>query len=205
MLLEIHPANPDERKIRKVVDCVNAVGVVVFPTDTVYAIGASLMKPKAIEQMAKIKGVRAEKANFSLICYDLSSLSEFATVDTPVFKVMKKALPGPYTFILNANNKISRYFGYTKRTVGIRVPDNNIIRTIVRDLGHPIITTSVHDDDEILDYTTDPSVIHERYEKQVAIVIDGGYGHNEASTVIDCTEGYPQVIREGIGPTENLI
>ncbi|MBX7095569.1 MAG: threonylcarbamoyl-AMP synthase [Flavobacteriales bacterium] len=204
MLLEIHPDNPDEKKIRKVVDLLNEGAVIIYPTDGVYAIGCSLLKSKAIDRVAKIKGLKTEKANFSIVCHDLSHLSEYARVDTPIYKIMKKALPGPYTFILEASNKIPKFFNNNKRSVGIRVPNNAIVRMIVKELGHPIISTSVHDDDEVIEYTTDPELIHEKYDKAVDLVIAGGYGKNEASTIIDCTDGYPEVIREGIGPTEDL-
>lgn len=200
----IHPDNPDERKIRKVVDVLNNGGLIVFPTDTVYSIGCSLLKFKSIEKVARIKGIKTEKANFSIVCYDLSTIAEYAKVETPVYKIMKKALPGPYTFILEASSKIPKYFNNNKRSVGIRVPNNEITRMIVKELGHPIISTSVHDDDEVIEYTTDPELIHEKYHTQVDLVINGGFGHNEASTIIDCTQGQPEIVREGIGSTENL-
>lgn len=204
MLISIHPDNPDERKIRRVVEALREGAVIVYPTDTVYAIGCSLQKSKAIEQVARIKGLKPDKANFSIVCQDLSSLAEYAIVDTPVYKIMRKALPGPYTFILNASNRIPKYFNANKKSVGIRVPDNKIVRMIVEELGHPLVTTSVHDDDEIIEYTTDPELIHERYAQQVDLVIDGGFGNNEASTIIDCTSGEPELVREGIGPTDHL-
>lgn len=204
MLISIHPDNPDERKIRRVVEALREGAVIVYPTDTVYAIGCSLQKSKAIEQVARIKGLKPEKANFSIVCQDLSSLAEYAIVDTPIYKIMRKALPGPYTFILNASNRIPKYFNANKKSVGIRVPDNKIVRMIVEELGHPLVTTSVHDDDEIIEYTTDPELIHERYAQQVDLVIDGGFGKNEASTIIDCTSGEPELVREGIGPTDHL-
>jgi tRNA threonylcarbamoyl adenosine modification protein (Sua5/YciO/YrdC/YwlC family) len=206
MLLEIYPDNPDPRKIKMVIDCLNDGGVIIYPTDTVYSIGCSLMKAKAIERVAKIKGLKPEKAQFSIVCHDLSNLSDYArNVETQVYKIMKKALPGPYTFILNASSKVPKYFfNSNKKTIGIRIPDNNICMEIVRQLGHPIIATSIHDDDEVIEYTTDPELIYEKYQQQVDLVINGGYGNNEASTVINCSEGYPELIREGIGPTKDL-
>lgn len=205
MLLEIHPGTPDMRKLRRVIECLNDGGVIIYPTDTVYSIGCSLLKSKAMEKVARIKGLKPEKANFSLICYDLSTLSEYAkTVETPVYKLMRKALPGPYTFILNASSKVPRYFHPGKKSVGIRVPDNHLARELVKELGHPLISTSVHDDDEVIEYTTDPGLIYEKYRHQVDLVIDGGYGHNVASTVIDCTGGEPELVRQGIGPIDHL-
>ena len=200
MLLEIHPDNPDPRKIRQVLECLNDGGVIVYPTDTVYSFGCSLQKHKAFERVARLKGIKPEKANFSIICYDLSHLSEYSkAVDNQTYKMMRRAFPGPYTFILNASGQVPKLFKSRKKTIGIRIPDNNIARTIVNELGTPIIASSVHDEDEILEYTTDPELIHEKYEKLVDIVIDGGYGNLEASTVFDCTGNDPELVREGIG------
>ena len=200
MLLEINPYNIDQRKINTVVDTLKNDGTIIFPTDSVYAIGCSLDSPRGIKELARLKGVKTNKTNFSLICHDLSTLSEFTKhVNRPVFKAMNKALPGPYTFILNASNRIPKLFNQTKKTVGIRIPDNEIVLNIVQTMGTPLVVTSVHDEDEILEYTTDPYQIYERFEGKVDIVIDGGYGHNVATTVLDCTNGDIEVIREGIG------
>lgn len=200
MLIKIHPENPGERQILKVVDCLSKGGVIIYPTDTVYGFACDIYKPKAIERIAMIKGIKKKHADFSFIFSDLSHLSEYTLpINNPVYKLMRKSLPGPYTFILNANNKIPKIFQSNKRTVGVRVPSNNIPVEIVRFLGHPIMTTSVHDEDEILEYTTDPELIHERYGNQVDMVIDGGYGDNEPSTIIDCTSDEIEVIREGKG------
>lgn len=200
MLIEINPHNIDSRRIAEVCDVLNKGGIVIFPTDTVYSMGCSLEHPKAIAELAKLKGIKPNKANFSLICKDLSTLSEFTKqISRPVYKAMNKALPGPFTFILTASNRIPKLFGQSKKTVGIRIPDNNIVLEIIDRLGVPLVGTSIHDEDEILDYTTDPYAIYERYERIVDIVIDGGYGNNEASTVIDCSEGDFDIIREGIG------
>ena len=205
MILNIHPENPDPKRVREVVDCLRKGGLIIYPTDSVYSIGCDLMNIKALDKLAKLKGIKLEKANFSVICYDLSHLSEYAKpIDNTVFKLMKKALPGPYTFILNASSEVPKIFQSKKKTVGIRVPDNNIPREIVRELGNPIASTSVHDDDEILEYTTDPELIHEKYGKKVDIVINGGFGNLNASTIIDCTNDEPELVREGIGPLDIL-
>jgi tRNA threonylcarbamoyl adenosine modification protein (Sua5/YciO/YrdC/YwlC family) len=192
-----------------VVDCLESGGVIIFPTDTVYAIGCDSTRLKAAERVASIKGIPLEKSSFSFVCYDLSHISDYVKqMDTSTFKLMKKALPGPYTFILNAGNHVpSRYFGSKarKKTIGIRVPDSTVTREIVRLLGNPLISTSVHDDDEVLEYTTDPELIYERYRNLVDLVIDAGYGGNEPSTIIDCTEGAPVVIREGKGPLDEIL
>lgn len=200
MLLKIHPDNPDKRKMDTVLDCLNKGGVIIYPTDTVYSIGCDLTNTKALERVARIKEIKVKHANFSIICNDLSHLSEHTKqISRPVFKLMKRVLPGPFTFILNANNKIPKLFQSKKKTVGIRVPDNNIARELAERLANPLIATSVHDDDEYLEYTTDPELIHEKYENLVDIVIDGGYGNNEASTILDCTHDEPELIRQGIG------
>ncbi|MDT8413019.1 MAG: L-threonylcarbamoyladenylate synthase [Vicingaceae bacterium] len=200
MLIKIYPENPDERRIQQVIDVLKKGGVIVYPTDSVYSMGCDMTNKRAVEKMAQLKGVKLEEANFSLICYDLSNISEYTVqFGTDIYKMMKRALPGPYTFILNANKNIPKLFQSRKQTIGIRVPDNNIARTIVNQLGNPMLSTSVYDDDEILEYTTDPELIHERYDGQVDLVIDGGYGNNEASTVIDCTGETPEIVRQGIG------
>lgn len=199
MLLTIHPDNPEPRKIKQVVDCLKKGGLIIYPTDTVYSIACDLNNKRAAERMAKIKGEKLEKSNFSLICYDLSHISDFTVpFSNSTYKLMKKALPGPYTFILNANTLVPKIFKSNKKTIGIRVPDNKIARLIVKTLGNPLLSTSVHADDEIIEYITDPSLIHEKYEQMVDLVIDGGYGKNEPSTVIGCTEQEPQVIRLGL-------
>lgn len=203
MLVRIYPENPDERRIQQAVDVLKKGGIIVYPTDTVYSMACDMNNRRAVEKMAKIKGVKLEDANFSLICYDLSNISEYTIqFGTDIYKMMKRALPGPYTFILNANKNIPKLFQSKKQTIGIRVPDNSIARSIVLQLGNPLLSTSVHDDDEVLEYTTDPELIYERYENQVDLVIDGGYGNNEASTVIDCTGEEPEIIRQGIGEVD---
>jgi len=200
MLLRIHPENPGPRQIETVVECLNDGGIIIFPTDTIYGIGCDIYKPKAIERIAQIKGIKKEKANFSFLCHDLSHLSDFTKpLRNEVFKLMKSALPGPFTFILNGNNNVPKLFQSKKKTVGIRIPENKIPTEIIRTLGNPIMSTSVHDDDEILEYTTDPELIYEKYQNMVDIVIDGGFGDNEPSTIIDCTGDEPIIIREGKG------
>jgi len=200
MLLTIHHDNPEKRKIDQVIEVLKKGGIIVYPTDTVYSMACDLNNRKAVERMAQLKGIKVEKANFSLICYDLSHISDFTVqFSNTTYKLMKKALPGPFTFILNANNSVPKLFKSKKKTIGIRVPDNNIANVIVKQLGNPLISTSVHDDDEILEYITDPELIHEKYKTTIDIVIDGGYGKNEASTVIDCTNDAPEIIRQGIG------
>lgn len=200
MFVELNPINPDDRVIHDIVKVLNKGGVIIYPTDTVYALGCSLHHKRAIENLAKLKGLKLKKANFALICFDLSSLSEYTRyIDRPTYKILNKNLPGPFTFILPASTKIPKLFDSNKKTVGIRIPDSNIVRAIVKELGHPLVTTSIHDDDEIIEYTTDPFAIQEKWESQVDMVIDGGYGKNEPSTVVDCSEGDIEVIRQGIG------
>jgi tRNA threonylcarbamoyl adenosine modification protein (Sua5/YciO/YrdC/YwlC family) len=206
MLLRIYPENPNSKYIHLVAGCLRSGGVIIYPTDTVYAIGCDIYQPKAVERVAQIKGIKAEKANFSLICEDLSHISDLTKpFSTRVYKIMKKALPGPFTFILNANNQVPRIFQSRKKTIGIRVPDNVIPREIVRELGNPIISTSVYDEDEIIEYTTDPELIYEKYKDLVDIVIDGGFGDNEASTVVDCTTDDLLVIRQGKGDIADIL
>lgn len=200
MLLKIHPDNPNPRHIQTVLDCLNDGGIIIYPTDTVYGIGCDIYKTKAVEKIALIKGIKKEKANFSFICSNLSHISDFTRpINNEVYKMMKRNLPGPFTFILEANNKVPKLFQSKKKTVGIRVPDNNIIHEIVQKLGNPIMSSSVYDEDEIIEYTTDPELIHEKYGHLVDIVIDGGYGDNLPSTIVDCTQDEITVIREGKG------
>lgn len=204
-LLKIYPENPDPRKIAQVVNVLSKGGVIIYPTDTVYGLGCDIFNPKALERVKQIKGIKGKHLNLSFICYDLSHLSEYTRrVTTPIFKIMKKGLPGPYTFLLEASTKVPKILNANKKTVGIRVPDNNIPREIVRELGNPIITTSIHDEDEILEYSTDPELIHEKFDQQVDVVIDGGFGNIDASTVVDCTSGEPELVREGLGGFEEL-
>jgi tRNA threonylcarbamoyl adenosine modification protein (Sua5/YciO/YrdC/YwlC family) len=198
--IRLYEENTNPKDVRKVVEVLKQGGVIIYPTDSVYGIGCSIEKSKAVERIGLIKSEKPEKTNFSFIFYDLSQISEYTrNMDNSVFKLLKRNLPGPFTFILEANTNIPKIFKAKKKTIGIRIPNNNIIREIVRELGHPIMTTSVLDDDEIIEYTTDPELIYEKYEVLVDIVINGGYGNNEASTVVDCTSGEPEIIRQGKG------
>lgn len=200
MLISIHPDNPDQRKISQVVDILRSGGVIIYPTDTVYGIGCDIFNARAVERIARIKGVKIEKANFSFICHDLSHISDFTRhFSNHTFKLLKRYLPGPYTFILPANSSIPRIFKNNKKTVGIRIPDNNIPLEIVRQLGNPLLTTSIHDSDEVLDYTTDPELIHENMEHLVDLVIDGGFGNNIPSTIVKCVNDEPEILRQGLG------
>jgi tRNA threonylcarbamoyl adenosine modification protein (Sua5/YciO/YrdC/YwlC family) len=200
MLLKIYPENPSERALEQIVDVLKKGGIIIYPTDTVYGIGCDITNHKAIETLCKIRGLKPEKANLSFICYDLTDIAQYTKpIDTATFRLLKKSLPGPFTFIFNASGKVPKLMSSNKKTVGIRVPDNNVAREIVRKLGNPIVSASIHDDDEILEYATDPELIHEKFEDQVDIVIDGGYGDNEASTVVDCTMGEFEILRQGKG------
>jgi len=200
MLLHIHPDNPNPREIAIAVEALKNNGLIIYPTDTVYGLAWDINSPKAFDQIVRIKGKSALKENFSLICNDLSQVSQFTMhINNAVFKLLKRNLPGPFTFILNANNNVPRFYKTKKKTVGIRIPNNNIAIELVNKLGHPIMTTSLHDEDEILEYMTDPELIHEKYEHLVDYVIDGGYGNNEASTVVDCTGDNIEILRQGIG------
>lgn len=206
MLIKIYPENPDQRKIETVLECLRNGGVIIYPTDTVYSLGCDMMQQKAVERVAAIKGVKADKANFSIICNDLSHISDYTKpFSTEIYKLMKKTLPGPFTFILNANNKVPRIFQNRKKTIGIRVPDNSIIRRLVQDYGNPLISTSIYDDDEILEYTTDPELIYENHINMVDMVIDGGFGGNNPSTVLDCTSNEIEVVRQGKGVLEEYL
>lgn len=198
-LIKIYPDNPDPRRIRQVADCLRDGGLVIYPTDTVYGLGCDIHNARAVEKVARIKGIKPQKNDFSFICYDLSHIADYARVSNAAFKLMKKALPGPFTFILEANNKVPKLLNTNKKTVGIRVPDNTIPRSIVRELGNPIITTSIKDEDEVIEYSTDPELIFEKFEHLVDIVIDGGYGGNVGSTVVDATTDNFVLIREGAG------
>lgn len=199
MLIRIYPENPNPREIDKVVQFLRDGGLIVYPTDTIYGLGCDIFHTKAVEKICRYKGIDVRKANLSFICYDLSHISEYAKVSNDTFKLMKKNLPGPFTFILNGNNNLPKLFR-NKKTVGIRIPDNNVIRELVKGLGNPILSTSVHDDDdEIQEYFTDPELIHERYENIADVVINAGYGSLEPSTVVDCTGDEPVIVRQGKG------
>lgn len=198
MLVKIYTDNPNQKEIAKVVSILRDGGIIIYPTDTVYAMGCDALNAKSVEKICKIKGINPAKSNLSIICYDLSNISEYAKVDNTTFKLMKKNLPGPFTFILNITGALPKIYKHRK-TVGIRVPDNNIIREIEKELGNPIMTTSIKDDNDIIEYLTDPELINEKYGNIVDLVIDGGYGGIEGSTVVDCTTENISIEREGKG------
>jgi len=206
MFIRLNNDHPQVKDIQFIVNCLKNDGVIIYPTDTVYSIGCDITKPKAIEKLCRLKNIKPEKANFSFVCSDLSHLSQFTTpIPNSVFRVMKKALPGPYTFILEANGNVPKLLKQNKKTVGIRVPNSNICRHIIEALGNPIITTSLHNpSDDILEYFADPEVIHQEYQDKVDIVIDGGFGNLYASTVIDFSSNEPIVLREGMGSLDIL-
>lgn len=196
--IKIYPENPNRREIDKVIQVLQDGGLVIYPTDTVYAIGCDALNVRAVEKICRLKGVNPQKSDLSIICYDLSNLSEYAKVSNMAFKLMKKNLPGPFTFILPTSNELPKIYK-NRKEVGIRVPDNNIIRTLVKELGNPILTMSIHDEDDVIEYSTDPELIEEKYANTVDIVIDGGYGGTEASTVVNCTTDDFEIIRQGKG------
>jgi tRNA threonylcarbamoyl adenosine modification protein (Sua5/YciO/YrdC/YwlC family) len=206
MLLRLNNENPTTKDIERIVNCLKDGGIIIYPTDTVYALGCDITKVKAVERICKLKNIKPEKSKFSFVCSDLSHLSEFTKpISNDIFRIMKKALPGPYTFILEASSNVPKIIKQERKTVGIRVPDNSICREIVNALGNPIISTSLHDgEDDILEYFSDPEVIHQQYEDKVDIVVDGGHGNIYASTVIDCSGKEIQVIREGLGSLDIL-
>ena len=200
MLLKIYPENPNPKALAQVVECLSCGGIVIYPTDTVYAMGCDIRHPKTIERLARVKGVKAEKADFSILCNDLSHLSEYTRpISNPLFRLMKQSLPGPFTFILPAGSQVPKLLHSRRKTVGIRVPDHPVLLEIIRELGSALISTSVKDDDQVLEYTTDPELIHDRYQQVVDLVVDGGFGHNVASTVVDCTGDEPVIVRQGLG------
>ena len=203
LLLKIHPDTPPLRLILKAVEILQNDGVIIYPTDSVYALGCSMNSKKALERLARFKGIKLDKAWFSFICKDLADISEYTMpLDTKVFKLLKKNTPGPFTFILPASKKIPRIFDNSRKTVGLRIPDSNSLHDIVENLGNPLLTTSIIDEDEIIEYTTDPELIWERYKNSVDLIIDGGYGNNDPTAVINCTGSEIEVIREGIKELE---
>ncbi|RTQ45303.1 threonylcarbamoyl-AMP synthase [Hymenobacter gummosus] len=205
-LLRIHPDNPPQNKIQQAAEVLRQGGVIIYPTDTIYGLGCDITNQRAVEKLCRIRGLKPDKANLSFICSDLSHISDYAHgISTPVYKLLKKALPGPFTFIFEASAKAPKYGGVKRKTVGIRVPDNAISLALVRELGNPIVSTSVHDDDTIIEYSTDPELIYEKYRPLVDLVIDGGYGNNVASTVVDCTTEDFEVVRQGAGDIEQYL
>ena len=202
--VKVYDENPNTTVINKVVEVLKKGGLIIYPTDTVYGLGCDITNAKAVEKIARIKGIKVDKSNFSFICNDLSHLSDYVKqIDTPTYKLLKRALPGPYTFILPGSKSLPKVFK-KKKTVGIRIPNNNIVRAIVESLGNPIISTSINDEDDVIEYTTDPELIFEKWKHLVDGVIDGGFGDNLASTIIDLTDSIPKIIREGKGAIDIL-
>jgi tRNA threonylcarbamoyl adenosine modification protein (Sua5/YciO/YrdC/YwlC family) len=203
MLIRIYNDNPNHKQIRRVVDLLEAGGIIIYPTDTVYAMGCDIKATKSIEKIARFKGLNPKNPELSLIFHDMSQLSEYTIIrDNNIFKLLKRNLPGPFTFIVQANNQIPKLFKNKKKTVGIRIPDSTIVLELVRELGRPIVTTSIHDQDEVIEYTTDPELIFEKFSDFTDAIIDGGYGNNEASTVVDCTGEDIEIVRQGLGILE---
>jgi len=198
MLVKIYKENPNPKEVAKVVETLRDGGIIIYPTDTVYAMGCDALNVRAVEKICKIKGINPQKSNLSIICHDLSNISEYARVNNTVFKLMKRNLPGPFTFILNATSSLPKIYK-NRKEVGIRVPDNEITLTLVEALGNPLLTTSVRDKDEIMEYSTDPELIEEEYRDIVDLVVDGGYGGLEPSTVVDCTGDEIEIVRQGKG------
>jgi tRNA threonylcarbamoyl adenosine modification protein (Sua5/YciO/YrdC/YwlC family) len=205
-LIRIYDQNPDLKKVKQVVDVLRNGGIVIYPTDTVYGMGCDINNQRAVEKICKIKGINPKKHNFSIICADLGNIAEYTRVITkPIFKMMKKGLPGPFTFILEASNLVPKILHSGKKTVGIRVPAHAIPRLLVEELGHPILTTSIRDEDDVIEYSTDPELIFEKYQNLVDLVIDGGYGQNIASTILDCTGDEVEIVRQGLGELEDIV
>ena len=198
MLIKLYEENPSRKEIDRIIKVLQDGRLIIYPTDTVYAIGCDALNVRAVEEICKMKGINPAKSDLSIICSDLSTISEYARVDNATFKILKKNLPGAFTFILNTTSSLPKIYK-NKKTVGVRIPDNNIVKEIVHNLGNPILTTSVKDDDEVIEYITDPELIYEKYQNQVDVVIDGGYGGIEASTIVDCTGDEPEIIRQGKG------
>ena len=204
--IRLYEENPDPRKIIQIVNVLRGGGLIIYPSDTIYGLGCDIFNQKAVDKVRRIKNINDKKMDLAFVCFDLSHLSVYAkNVSTPVFKLMKKILPGPYTFILNASSKVPKILKVKKKKVGIRIPNNRIAREIVQELGNPIVTTSLHDDDKILEYATDPELIYEQYKNQVDLIIDGGYGDNQASTIIDYSGEELEIIREGKGEINKFL
>ena len=204
--IRLYEENPDPRKITQIVNVLRSGGLIIYPSDTIYGLGCDIFNQKAVDKVRRIKNINDKKMDLAFVCFDLSHLSVYAkNVSTPVFKLMKKTLPGPYTFILNASRKVPKILKVKKKKVGIRIPNNRIPREIVKELGNPIVTTSLHDDDQILEYATDPELIYEQYKNQVDLIIDGGYGDNQASTILDYSGEELEIIRQGKGEINNFL
>ncbi len=205
MILAIHPVNPEPRKLAMVTDCLKSGGIIIFPTDTVYGLGCDIFNQKAVEKICRMKGIDPERNNLTILCSSLSHISDFVNhIDNSTFRVLKSCIPGPYTFILEANKKLPKLFKNKKKTVGIRVPDNKICSSLISLMENPILSSSLHDDDTIVDYPTDPEVIELKFGKLVDLVIDGGTGGNVPSTILDCTKNPIELIRQGLGDVDFL-
>lgn len=202
MLIKLYADSTNHRVVQKIANALRDGGLIIYPTDTVYAIGCDIFHARAVEKICKFKKEDPRKANLSFICQDISQVAEYAKVDTPTFKLLKKNLPGPFTFILNGSSKLPKLFKQ-KSTVGIRIPDNAIAEAIVRELGNPLMSMTLHDQDDQIEYTTDPELIDERYGSDVDLVIDGGEGGTQVSTIVDCTGTYPEIIRQGKGELQS--
>ncbi|OIR05461.1 threonylcarbamoyl-AMP synthase [mine drainage metagenome] len=198
MLLQVHPDNPNPRQIKTIVECLKDGGIIIYPTDTIYGLGCDIFQIKAIEKIARIKNVDYRKSQLSFICYDLSDLSKYTkSISTPLYRMLKNYLPGPYTFILPASKEVPRLLQSKKSTIGLRVPSNNIARTILKELGHPILSASMPG--EMIEEYTDPELMYENFKNLVDIVVDGGIGGMVPSTIIDCTKEEYEIIRQGAG------
>ena len=205
-LIKLYPNNPDENKLKKIVEVLRKGGLIIYPTDTIYGIGCDLLNRNAIDRICRLKDLKPNNFNLSFICSSMSQMSEYVRqLDGATFKTIKKALPGPYTFILESNSNVPKILGTSKKTVGLRIPKNNIPLKLVEILGNPIVTSSIKDDDEIIEYTTDPEQIYEDYKNEVDIIIDGGFGSNIPSTIIDFTNGTPELVREGMGSVDEIL
>jgi tRNA threonylcarbamoyl adenosine modification protein (Sua5/YciO/YrdC/YwlC family) len=204
--IRLYEQNPDPKRVRQIVEVLRNGGIIIYPTDTVYGMGCDITNQRAVERICKIKGINPRKHNFSFVCADLSNIAQYTRMITkPVFKMMKKGLPGPFTFILEASSVVPKILHSNKKTVGIRVPDHSIPRAIVEELGQPILSTSIYDEDEVIEYSTDPELIFEKYQNLVDVVIDGGYGQNVASTILDCTGDEVEIVRQGLGQLEDIV
>lgn len=204
MFIEINPNNIDQRLIQQAITELRKGEIIIIPTDTVYAVACDMKHKKGLANLAKFKSLKLNKANFSIICEDLSQVADYVKqLDRVIFRILKQNLPGPFTFVLEATNEVSKIFDVSKKEIGIRIPDNKIVAALVAELGNPLAVTSLHDDeDEIADYFVDPAAIYERYDDEISFIIDGGMGYLEASTIVDCTQGQPEIIRQGIGKIE---
>ena len=206
MLIKIYPENPNPKQIKLVTECLKKGGIIIYPTDTIYGLGCDINNQKAVEKICQLKGIKPEKANFSFICHDLSNISDYTLpLENNVFKLLRRVFPGPFTFILKASSNVPKIFKINKKTVGIRIPNNSISIEIVKELGNPILSTSIPIDDETSGFSIDPELIYEKYNNKVDLIIDGGFGKNIPSTVVDCTNGEPIVIRQGAGILEDFI